>query len=213
MGNSHHEDLGASPKGDFYFKTEFYRSLKNEIIDDESYESVKKFWKLIQLNKLSELSEIYNFQNTTILCKISENRAIEMMQKVPYNPCKFTSASLLIQFIVHFIVHCIHIFLSKAIIALPTQAEIVNLFEQTLIGRLSCVNSRLEFDSKLLLPKNSDGKPTENLKIIYKIGNKDKRIVTKNSDGKPTENLKIIYKIANEDKRIVTKILKIDENN
>ena len=38
---------------------------------------------------------------------------------------------------------------------------------------------RLGFDSKLLLPKNSDGKPKVNLKIIYKIGNEDKQIVTK----------------------------------
>ena len=82
---------------------------------------------------------------------------------------------------------CIHRFLSKTIIALATQAEIVDFFGQTLIGGLSCVNTRLGFDSKLLLPKISDGKSKENLKIIYKIGN--------------------------EDKRVVSKILKMDENN
>ena len=38
-----HEDLNAVPEGDFFSKTEFYSSLKNEIIDDESYESIKKF--------------------------------------------------------------------------------------------------------------------------------------------------------------------------
>ena len=41
------EDLDAAPKDDFFSKTEFYSSLRNEIIDDESYESVKKFWKLM----------------------------------------------------------------------------------------------------------------------------------------------------------------------
>ena len=101
------------------------------------------------------------------------------MQKFPYNPRKCTSASSLSG--------CIHRFLSKAIIALPTRAEIVDLFEQTLIGGFIRVNTRLDFDSKLLLSKNSDGKPKENLKIIYKIGN--------------------------EDKRVVSKILKMDENN
>ena len=48
------------------------------------------------------------------------------------------------------------------------------------IGEFSCINTRLEFDWKLSLPKHSDGKSKENLKIIYKIGNEDKRIVTEN---------------------------------
>ena len=134
-----HEDLDAAPEGDFFTKTEFYNSLKNEIIDAGSYESVKKFWKLM-------LNDIYNFQDTVILCKVFENRAMEMMQKFPYNLRKCTSASSLSE--------CIHRFLLKAIIALPTRAEIVDLFEQALIGGFSCVNTRLDFDSKLLLPKN-----------------------------------------------------------
>ena len=144
-----HENLDAAPKGDFFSKVEFYSSLKNEIIDDESYESVKKFWKLMSLNKLSKLSDIYNFQDTIILCKIFENRAIEMMEKFPYNLRKCTSASSLRR--------CIHRFLLKEFIALPTQTEIVDLFEQTLVGRFSCVSTRLGFNLKLLLPKNSDG--------------------------------------------------------
>ena len=41
------EDLDAAPKDDFFSKTEFYSSLRNEIIDDESYKIVKKFWKLM----------------------------------------------------------------------------------------------------------------------------------------------------------------------
>ena len=108
-----------------------------------------------------------------------------MMRKFLYNPQKYTSASLLSG--------CIYRFLSKAIIALPTQAEIVDLFEQTLIGGFSCVNVRLGFDSKVLLPEDSKNKPKENSKLIYKIRNEDKNI--------------------SEDKRSVTKILKMDENN
>ena len=49
-----------------------------------------------------------------------------MMLKLPYNSRKCTSASSLNA--------CIHRFLLKAIIALPTQTEIVNLFKQTFIG-------------------------------------------------------------------------------
>ena len=93
------------------------------------------------------------------------------MQKFPYNPPKCTSASPLSG--------CIHRFLSKAILALPTLTEIIDLFEQSLIGGFSCVHTRLGFDLKLLLPKNSDSKPKENLKIIYKIRNEDKRVVSK----------------------------------
>ena len=153
------EDLDAVPEGDFFSKTELYSSLKNEIIDYESYERVKKFCNLLRLNKLSELNDIYNFQGTIILCEIFKNRAIEMMKKFPYNRRKCTSASSLSG--------CIQRFLSKTIIALPTQAEIANLFEQTLIGGFYFINTRLGFDSKFLLPKDSDAKPKENLKIIY----------------------------------------------
>ena len=60
-------------------------SPKNEIINDESYKSIKKFWKLQQLSKLSELNDTYNFQDAAIHCKIFENRAIEMMQKFPWS--------------------------------------------------------------------------------------------------------------------------------
>ena len=84
-----HKDLDAAPK------SEFYSLLNNEIIDDKSYESVKKFWRLMRLNKLSELNDIYNFQETIILCEFFGNRAIEMMQQFPYNLQKCTSTTSL----------------------------------------------------------------------------------------------------------------------
>ena len=84
-------------------------------------------------------------------------------------------------------------FLSKAIIALPTQAKIFDLFEQTSIGGFNCVNTRLAFDWIMLLPKNPQNEPKENLKLIYKIKNE----------------LNFFF----EDKRVVTKILKVDKNN
>ena len=52
--------------------------------------------------------------------------------------------------------------------ALIIQAETVDLFEKTLIGGFSCVNTRLAFDSIILLPKYSQGQYKENLKAIYK---------------------------------------------
>ena len=60
------------------------------------------------------------------------------------------------------------------------RAEIVFLFEETLISGFTWVNTRLGFDLKLFsLPKNSDGKAKESLKVVHKIGDEDKQIVTK----------------------------------
>lgn len=78
--------------------------------------------------------------------------------------------------------------------ALPTQAQTIELLEETLIGGFNCVNTRLAFDSMILLPKDDQNQFKENsLKVIYKIKNE----------------LKSIF----EDKRVVTKILKMFENN
>ena len=76
---------------------------------------------------------------------------------------------------------------SICFIALHTNSKHVKLFERTLISGFSCVNTRLAFDSQILLLKNQ----RDDLKLIYKI---------KTSKG--TEN-----------KRISTKVLKMDENN
>ena len=149
-----YEDLDVTPEGEFFSKTEFYSTLRNAIIDDQSYDNVKRFWKTLRLEKLSDLNHIYNFQDTIILCEIFENRATEMMKKTLYNSRKYTSASSLSG--------CMHRFISKAIIVLPMQAEIVDLFEQTLIGDFNCVNTRLAFDSIISLPKNSENEPKEN---------------------------------------------------
>ena len=60
------------------------------------------------------------------------------------------------------------------------------MFEQRLIGEFSCVNARLVFDSRILLPQ-------ETLKLIWRIRNERE----------------VIF----EDKRVMTEILKMDENN
>ena len=66
------------------------------------------------------------------------------------------------------------------------------MFEKTLIGGFSGVNTRLTFDTKILFPNKNDlDKKRDNLKIVY--------------------NLKIDNK--QQKKRVVSKILKIDENN
>ena len=72
-----------------------------------------------------------------------------------------------------FVSGCIHHYLSKTIISLPTQADFVDLFEKTLIDGFSCVNTRLAFNSKILFPRDADGVRKENLKLIYKIRNSE----------------------------------------
>ena len=96
-----------------------------------------------------------------------------------FNPKKCNSASSLSG--------CVHREKNKCLIALPTDVEQVKRFERTLRGSFSCVNTRLAFDSQILLPKNE----TDNYKLIYdiKINN------------------------INQKKRVTTKILKMDENN
>ena len=100
-----------------------------------------------------------------------------MMKKFPYNPLKRTSASSLSGFI--------NQYLSKVITSLPTQAEFVDIFERTLIGWFSCVNTRLAFESKIIFLKEDARKRKEIFKLIYKIRNSElniyegKRLATK----------------------------------
>ena len=53
-----HEDLKRVPEGEFFSKSE----LKNEIISDQDYENVKKFWQLLRLTKLSDLNTMLKFR-------------------------------------------------------------------------------------------------------------------------------------------------------
>ena len=41
---------------------------------------------------------------------------------------------------------------SKVILALPTDNSIMEIFEKTLTGGFTCVNTRFSFDCKLLMP-------------------------------------------------------------
>ena len=94
-----------------------------------------------------------------------------------FNPRKCISASSFSGFV--------HKDKSKCLIALPTDAEHVRVFEKTLIGGFSCVNTRPAFDTQILLSEK------ENEKVIFDF------------DINGTKQTK----------RISTKILKMDENN
>ena len=55
----------------------------------------------------------------------------------------------------------------KVVIALPTSNKILSIFEKTLTGRFSCVNTRLAFDTEILLPNSADENNNDDLNKDY----------------------------------------------
>ena len=90
--------------------------------------------------------------------------------------------------------------MSNIILALPTKLEHVEIFEQTVTGGFSSVNTRLAFDTQILLPT---------LKNFFNLENNP---INKDFNYKVVYNLKINGKKAQK-KRVITKILKLDKNN
>ena len=91
-----------------------------------------------------------------------------MQEENGFNPRKCNSASTLSG--------CIEREMSKVIIALPTSSEVVDIFEKTLTGGFSCVNTRLAFDTEILLPNLENQQSNDdvlqkdyNYKICYKL--------------------------------------------
>ena len=87
---------------------------------------------------------------------------------------------------------CVHRGKSKCCIALPTEAEHVRVFEKTLNGGFSCVNTRLAFDTETLL----DNKNEKVIFDLYIDGKKQtKRISTKILKGAEVTCVKIATEI------------------
>ena len=152
------DSLDIAPENNIFFLPHYsYWSLKDTMISKEDYESVKRLYRTLKLENLGELNELYNFQDTIILCEILEQRSVHLQKMFKFNPKKCNSASSFSG--------CVHRNKSKCLIALPTDAEQVKLFEKTLIGSFSCVNTRLAFDMQILLPKNEK----DNYKLVYDV--------------------------------------------
>ena len=151
------DSLNLRPDGDFFKGESFYSTLKEKNISEEEYEKVKNVFTILRLKTLGDLNKIYNFQDTTILCEIFEQRANLLQKLFKYNPRKCNSASGFSG--------CVQRLKSKCCIALPVDAEIIRVFEQTLIGGYSCVNTRMAFDTEIFL------KDAENQKVIFKTQN------------------------------------------
>ena len=78
--------------------------------------------------------------------------------------------------------------MSRVLIAIPTSNQVTEIFEQTIRGSFSSVNTRLAFDTEILLPnlvqKNSeeDSQKDYNYKVCYNIKlNDDKEYMKKES--------------------------------
>ena len=140
-------DITISEDADFFFPHHFYLSLKETIISRGDYDAVRKLYQTMKLENIGEVNKLYNFQDTIILCEIFEQRSAHLQKMFKFNPKKCNSASSFSG--------CVHRDNIKCLIALPTDTEQVKLFERTLIGGFSCVNTRLAFDSQILLPKKT----------------------------------------------------------
>ena len=84
-----------------------------------------------------------------LLCEIIESGFQMMHNKYGFNPRKCNSASSMSS--------CVEREMSKVILVLPTKLDHVEIVEQTVTGGFSSVNTRLAFDTQILLP-NLDGK-------------------------------------------------------
>ena len=148
------ESLKITPKDEFFDQKDFYSSLKEKDISDEEYENVKKIFKLLRLETLGDMNRIYNFQDTLILCEIFEQRSVLLEKLFKFNPRKCNSASSFSGYV--------HRNKSKCNIVMPADAKKIRVFENTLIGGYSCVNTRMAFDTRLFL------KDAKNEKVVFK---------------------------------------------
>ena len=86
--------------------------------------------------------------------EIFESRSALLQKLFKYNAKKSNSASSLSG--------CVHRLKSKCKIVLPTDAEILRVFEKTVMGGYSCTNRRMAFATDILL------KDTKNEKVLFK---------------------------------------------
>ena len=160
-----YDSLDILPEnGIFFLPHNFYSSLKNDIITLEGYENVKKNYMTMKLKNLGELNKIDNFQDTIVLSEIFEKRSEHLEKLFKFNPRKCNSASSFSG--------CVHRDKETCFIALTTDVERVRVFEKTLIGGFSCVNTRLAFDTQILLDDKRNQKVLFKLDIDRKKSNK-----------------------------------------
>ena len=150
------------------------------------------------MHNLSAMNDLYSFQDTCLLCKILENWSEEINKICRLIPRKHKSVSALNG--------CIEKEMSKVILSLPTNNEVVEMFESTLTGWFSCVSTRLAFDSEILMP-NISRAAFDNMMIDESFQ------IFERQDFKGGYKLTLDGEKIYTDKRVISKILKLDGNN
>ena len=114
------------------------------------------------------MNDLYNAQGIILLCEIAENKFQFMHDQYGFNPRKCNLASTLSS--------CIEREMSRVIIALPTSNGAINIFEEIITGSFRSVNTRLAFDTEILLPnliseekQHEEFQKDYNYKICYNI--------------------------------------------
>ena len=190
--------LEIKPDNDFFEYTEFYSKLNGCNIDRNIYEDMKYLFKIFKMRNLGDLNDLYNMLDVILLCEIIENRFERMHEKFKFNPRKCNSASTLSG--------CVQRNQSKVIITLPTNYQHAEIFEKTLTGGYSCINTRVGFDTEILL-------------LNFTKSEYAKMNIDESFKSYKNQNYKVGYKIKldNDEKyneyRVISKIIKFDENN
>ena len=86
------------------------------------------------MRNFSDMNDLNNFENTCLFCKIIEKRFGKMHKMYDFNMRRCNLASTLSG--------CIERDLSKVTTALPTNTDVVEMFQKTITGRFSCINTR-----------------------------------------------------------------------
>ena len=148
------ESFFLMPEKNFWEKTDFFSDLKQSTVSDENYEHSKYLYHTLKMRNLGDMNDLYNAQDVILLCEIIKSRFQMMNDKYGFNPRKCNSASSMSS--------CIEIEMSRVILALPTKLDHVEIFQQTVTGGFSSVNTRVAFDTQILLPNLDDKTNVEN---------------------------------------------------
>ena len=162
-------------------KTEFYSDLKQKVVSDSDYESSFYLYRTLKMRHLGDMNDLFNAQDVTLLCEVGKNTFQFMHDRYGFKLRKCNSASTLIG--------CVEREMSCVIIALPTSNKVIDIFEQTITSGFSSVNTRLAFDTEILLPNliqntEEDSQKDYNYKICYNIKLNDDNNILKKSHNK-----------------------------
>ena len=172
--------------------------MKGKAVGEEKYENFKILYAKLKMRDMSDLIDLYNAKDVIWLCESFENHFQIMYEKNMYNPRKINSASKLSG--------CIQKEQSKMVLASPTKNNVIEVFGETVTGGFRCVNTRLSFDTEILMPNLTKSNYSKmSIDESFKAYKKD--------DVKAIYDIKLNNKKKFQKRRIISKILKLDENN